>query len=103
MADGQMPLQTRELALVEDGSHQAHVLDHGDRVTVADCHAGRLLAPVLQREKSIEGEVGYLAPGGVDTEDTAGFLHGVPILAQGRVVTNPPAGAPDSLRGPQST
>jgi hypothetical protein len=42
-----MPLQAGELALVEDGGHQAHVLDHGDRVTVADRHARRLLAPVL--------------------------------------------------------
>ena len=71
-------------ALVEDGGHQAHVLDHGDRVAVADRHAGRLLAPVLQREEAVEGEVGHLPAGGVDTEDTAGFLHGVAHCRTGR-------------------
>jgi len=50
VADGDVAGQPRQRALVEDGGHQAHVLDHHDGVAVADRHASRLLAAVLQRE-----------------------------------------------------
>ena len=75
VADGQVPLQAREGALVEDGGDQAHVLDDRDRVTVGHRHARRLLAAVLQGEETVEREVGHPHAGRVDPEDTAGFLH----------------------------
>ena len=74
MADGQVAPEARELALVEDGGDQAHVLHDGDGVAVADRHAGRLLAPVLEGVEAVEGEVGDAPPRGVDPEDAAGFL-----------------------------
>ena len=63
VADGQVAVEPRQRALVEDGGHQAHVLHHGDGVAVADRHAGRLLAAVLQGEEAVEGEVGHPRPG----------------------------------------
>ena len=93
--DGEMPVEPREGALVEDGRHQTHVLDDGDGVAVAHRHAGRLLAPVLQGEEAIEREVGHPHPGRVDPEDTARFLHAVTILAQGGVM-HPPGPGPGS-------
>ena len=45
-----------------------------DGVAVADRHAGRLLAPVLEGVEPVEGEVGDRPPRGVDPEDPARFL-----------------------------
>ncbi len=72
--DGQMAAQTGELALVEHGGHEAHVPHHGDEVAVADRHARRLLATVLEGEEPVEGQVCHGAPRGVDPEDSARFL-----------------------------
>ena len=96
-----MALEPREGALVEDGGDQAHVLDDRDRVTVAHRHAGRLLAAVLQGEETVEREVGHPHPGRVDPEDTAGFLHASPILAQACAVTVRPGPGRDSPRAPR--
>ena len=59
MPDGEMAVEGGEPALVEHLGHEAHVLDDGDRLAVADGDARRLLAPVLER---IEPEVGDAAP-----------------------------------------
>ena len=71
------PRQAGERALVEHGGDQAHVLHHGDGVAVADRHAGRLLAAVLQGVEAVEGEVCHRAPRGVDPEDPARFLASI--------------------------
>ena len=100
VADGEVTLEPRERALVEDGGDQAHVLDDGDGVAVAHRHAGRLLAAVLQGEETVEREVGHPHPGRVDPEDSAGFLHAPPILAQARAITVRPGRGPGSPRAP---
>ena len=81
VADGEMALERRQRAAVEDVGDQAHVLDDGDGVAVADRHAGRLLAPVLQ---GVQAQVGQLGDGlarGVDAEDAAGLLWLVVVAA----------------------
>jgi len=55
-----MALERRESALVEYLRHEAHVLDDGDRLAVADGDAGRLLPAVLQ---GIETEVRQVGDG----------------------------------------
>jgi hypothetical protein len=40
VAYGEVALEGRERALVEDLGHQAHVLEHQDLPTVADGHPG---------------------------------------------------------------
>ena len=74
VADGHVAAQTGELALVEHGGDQTHVLHHGDGVAVAHGHAGRLLAAVLQGVETVEGQVCHRAPRGIDPEDSASFL-----------------------------
>jgi hypothetical protein len=74
VADGHVAPEAGELPLVEDRGDEAHVLHHGDDVAVADRHAGRLLAPVLEGVEAIEGQVCHRAPRGVDPEDSARFL-----------------------------
>ncbi len=63
-------------------------------------HAGRLLPAVLQGEETVEREVGHPHPGRVDPEDSAGFLHAPPILAQARAITGRPGPGPGSPRAP---
>ena len=77
VADGERPGQAGDGALVEDGGDKAHVPHDGDGLAVADGHAGGLLAPVLQREHAVEGELGDGLAGRVHAEDTAGFFHAV--------------------------
>ena len=60
-----------ERAVVEHVGHEAHVLDDGDRLAVADRHARRLLAAVLQGVEAEVGEVGDRLARGVDAEDAA--------------------------------
>ena len=72
MPDREVALERGEPALVEHLGDEAHVLDDGDRLAVADRDAGRLLAPVLEREQAEIGEVGDRLAGGVDAEDAAG-------------------------------
>ncbi len=75
VADREMAAQPRELAFVEHGGDEAHVLHDGDQVAVADRHARRLLAPVLEGVEPVEGEVCDIAPRGIDPEDAARFLR----------------------------
>ncbi len=56
MADGQVAVQAGQRPVAEHARHQALVLDHGEQLAVADGHAGRFLATVLEREKSQIGE-----------------------------------------------
>ncbi len=87
VADGQVPVERGQRAVVEGVGHQAHVLHHGDGVPVAHGHAGGFLAPVLQ---GVEAEVGQVGDGlarGVDPEHPAGLLGGVvvdPVLGHAR-------------------
>ena len=75
VADGEGAGEARDGALVEDGGDQAHVPHDGDGLAVADGHAGGLLAPVLQGEHAVEGELGDGLARRVHAEDTAGFFH----------------------------
>ena len=92
MADGQVALEGRQLALVEGVGDQAHVLDDGDGVAVADRHASRLLAAVLQGVEAEVGQLGDGVAGGVDPEDAAGLL-GVLDLTAHRTARPPARGA----------
>ena len=74
MPDGQVPVERGQRAIVEDGRDQALVLDDRDVLTVADGHARRLLAPVLQGEEPEVGQVGDGLSWRVDAEDAAGLL-----------------------------
>ena len=71
VADGQVALEAGEVALVEDVGDQAHVLDDHHLGAVADRHAGRLLAAVLQGVEAVEGQVGHLAGPAPDAEHPA--------------------------------
>ena len=79
VADGQVAGQRGQGAVVEGVGHEAHVLDHRDGLAVADRHAGRLLAAVLQGVEPQVGEVGHRLAGGVDAEDAAGLVRGVVV------------------------
>ncbi len=48
MSDRQVALERGEATLVEHLGDEPHVLDHGDRLAVADRDARRFLAAVLQ-------------------------------------------------------
>ena len=82
MPDGEVALERREAALVEDLGDEAHVLDDGDRLAVAHRDAGRLLPAVLEREEPEVGELGDRLAGCVHPEDAAGVARG---LGQRRV------------------
>ena len=71
MADGEVALERRERAVVEDVGDEAHVLDDVDVLAVAHGHARRLLAAVLQ---GVEAEIGQVGDGlarRIDAEDPA--------------------------------
>ncbi len=72
VADREMAVERGEATLVEHLRHEAHVLDHGDRLAVTRRDPGRLLAPVLER---VEPEIGEVRDGlarRVHAEDPAG-------------------------------
>ena len=75
VADRQVTLERRELALVEDLRDEAHVLDDGDGLAVADRDAGRLLAPVLQGVDAEVREVGDGLARCVHAEDATRVLR----------------------------
>jgi hypothetical protein len=75
VADREVALERGETALVEHLGHEAHVLDHGDRLAVAHRDAGRLLAPVLERVQPQVREMGDGLARRVDTEHTAGVVQ----------------------------
>ena len=66
-------------ALVEDVGDQAHVLDHREGLTVADRHARRFLAAVLQGVEAQIGQVGDRHARGENPEDTTGLLGRVVV------------------------
>ena len=71
MPDREVAFERHEVALVEHLRDEAHVLDDGDRLAVADGDAGRLLTAVLER---VQPEIGLVGDGltrCVDTEDAA--------------------------------
>ncbi len=74
MADGQVPGQGGQMALVEHLRDETHVLVDHDAVAVADRDPGGLLAAVLQGVQPEVGELGDLFAGGPDAEDAAGVL-----------------------------
>ncbi len=79
LADGQVPGQATEHPVVEHRGHQAHVLDDGDRIAVADRDAGRFLASVLEGVETQVGHVGDGSARGVDPEDTARLTRFVEV------------------------
>ena len=79
VADGQMADQRCQRPLVEHVGDQAHVLDHHDRVAVADRHPRRLLAAVLQRVQPGVGQMGDGMRRCVHAEDTACLLGRISV------------------------
>ena len=75
MADGEVAVERREPALVEDLGDEAHVLDDGDGLAVAHRDPRRLLAAVLEGEETQVGEVGDRVARCVDPEDAAGLAR----------------------------
>ena len=88
MPDRQMPFERREVTLVEHLRDEPHVLDHGDRLAIADRDAGGLLPAMLQRVQAQIRLVRDRLPGRVHPEHAAGFarmiveLVGFPMLVQ---------------------
>ncbi len=77
MTDGEMTLERRQLVIVEDIGDEAHVLVDPKPLPVADRHAGRLLAAMLQGVQAVEGEKGSREAGGVHAEDSARLFRAV--------------------------
>ena len=77
VADGEVAGERGQRAVVEHVGHEAHVLDDGDVLAVADRHARRLLAPVLQGVEAEVGQVGDRLARGVHAEDAARLLRRV--------------------------
>ena len=104
--DREVAHQPRQRAVVEDAGDETLVLDHRELVAIADGHARRLLAAVLQREEAQVGEVGDRLPGGVHGEDAARLLGmvGVDVVdsrrpRRVRVAHGPQSAVPDPRRG----
>ena len=80
MPDRQMPFERREVTLVEHLRDEAHVLDHGDGLAVADGDTGRLLPAVLQRVQTEVRLVRDGLRGCVHPEHAARFAWMVVVL-----------------------
>jgi hypothetical protein len=91
MPDREIAAQAGQGGFVEDLRHQAEILVDDDAGAVADGHAGRLLAPMLQRIEPVVGELGHIFARGPDTEDTTcvsrAWPVGVELLAQPAVAS----------------
>ena len=89
VADGDVPAQCRQAALVEDLGDQPHVLVDEDLLAVARGDARGLLAAVLQGVEAVVGQLGDILARRPDTEDTAGVLGslftGEQVVGQGSV------------------
>ena len=83
VADGEVPGEAGERAVVEHRGDQPLVLDDEHLRAVAHGHAGRLLPAVLQGEEAEVRQVSDGLAGSVDAEDAARLLRGV---VDGRVV-----------------
>jgi hypothetical protein len=68
-------VQGREGGLGEDLAHQAQILVHQDRVTVADSDPGRLLAAMLLGEQTEVGEARDVLARRPHAEQSALFLR----------------------------
>ena len=73
MTYGDVTLEWREPALIEDLCHETHVLDNRDGLAIADGDPGGLLAPVLQGEEPEIREVGDVLTGGIRPEHSTRF------------------------------
>ena len=101
VADGQVPVEGGEGAVVEDVRDQTLSFTTVIESAVADGHAGRLLAPVLQGVEAEVGQVGHRLARGVDAEDAARLAGRAVVVRPGhhcmiaggrRELTNRPAG-----------
>ena len=90
VADGEVPRERGQRPVVEHVGDEAHVLDDGDVLVVADRHARRLLAAVLEGVEPEVGHVGDRLARCVDAEDAARLL--------GRVVVGVPDVVGDRTR-----
>ena len=87
MGDGEVAAQRWQAPLVEDlGDHAQVLVDH-HALAVADGHAGRLLAAMLEGEERERGQPGRLLAGRVDADDAA---HASGLVAQGARQGRPP-------------
>ena len=84
MADREVALERRELALVEHLRDEAHVLDDRDRLAVAHRDAGRLLARgAAARRARGTRDVRHRLAGGVHAEDAARVAGAREVGVQG--------------------
>ncbi len=75
VGDRQVAAQRWQAAFVEDlGDHAEVLVDH-HALAVADGHAGRLLAAMLEREEGQRREAGRLLARGMDADDAAHRLR----------------------------
>jgi hypothetical protein len=100
VADGQVAVEAGQSAVVEHAGHQALVLDDRELLAIADGHAGRLLAAVLEGEEAEIGELGDglvgRPPRGVEADDAARLLEVVVAVRHGpqSAVPTTPIGEP---------
>ena len=77
MADGEVALEGRQLALVEGVGDEAHLLDDHDRLAVAHRHARRLLASVLEGVEAGVGQMGDRLARRVHPKDAARLARAI--------------------------
>ena len=73
MPDGDDSGEVRDLVLVEGLAHQAHGGADADAPAVPRGDAHALLAPVLERVKTEEGDAGHVVAARVHADDAALF------------------------------
>ena len=106
VADGEVSFERCHVALVEDVGDEAHVLQDIDVLAVAHRHAGRLLAPMLQRVETGIGEMSDRLVGRIHAEHPTRFAsvhdfilaHGNPIPRQGATATRSGSGRSNCVR-----
>ena len=83
----EVPVERRELELVEDLADQAHVLDDRDHLAVARGDPGRLLAAVLERVEPEVGELRDRPARRIDAEDAARLAY---LVVHPAIIPCPP-------------
>ena len=82
MADGDVPSERGEVALLEDLGHEPEVLVDGNAVVVAHGDASALLPAVLQRLQAEVGHAPHLLAGRADSDDSALLLGAVVLVLE---------------------
>ena len=80
--DGDVPLQARQVRLVEHVRHEPHARAQSHRAAVARGDPGALLAAVLERVEAVEGKPSDILSRPVDAENATGLARMVAAVAQ---------------------